>query len=109
LKDREQGSLLHKLGFRAAEVERILGFEEEGTMPRGKSWREKSWLRRSMRFGFWRKCRWKRWRTCLAFSSNSGAVSKISRVFEQVASAAAGNPGDHERAYGDWNGCRTEI
>ena len=29
LKDREQGSLLHKLGFRAAEVDHILSFEEE--------------------------------------------------------------------------------
>jgi len=53
LKDREQGSVLHKLGFRAAEVDQILEFEEAAHAT-GKELTGRSLPRRLMRIGFWK-------------------------------------------------------
>jgi len=76
LKDREQGSLLHKLGFRAAEVERILGFEEEAHAA-GKELAGKKLAAPIDAFRFLEKMPVETLAHLLAFSSNSGAVSKI--------------------------------
>jgi len=76
LKDREQGSLLGKLGFRSAEVERILEFEEEahGT---GKELGGKKLAAPIDAYRFLEKMPVDTMAHLLAFSSNSGAVSKI--------------------------------
>jgi tRNA nucleotidyltransferase/poly(A) polymerase len=76
LKDREQGSLLNKLGFRSAEVERILGFEEEALAA------QKELIGKKMAapidaYRFLERMPVDRLAHLLAFSSNSTAVSKI--------------------------------
>ncbi len=76
LKDREQGSLLHKLGFRAAEVEHILGFEEEAHAS-AKELAGKKLAAPIDAFRFLEKMPLETLAHLLAFSSNSGAVSKI--------------------------------
>jgi tRNA nucleotidyltransferase (CCA-adding enzyme) len=76
LKDREQGSLLHKLGLRAAEVDRILGFEEEAHAA-GKELAGKKLAAPIDAFRFLEKMPVEILAHLLAFSSNSGAVSKI--------------------------------
>ena len=76
LKDREQGSLLHKLGFRAAEVERILGFEEEAHAS-AKELAGKKLAAPIDAFRYLEKMPVETLAHLLAFSSNSGAVSKI--------------------------------
>lgn len=76
LKDREQGSLLHKLGFRAAEVEHILGFEEQARAS-AKELAAKKLAAPIDAFRFLEKMPVETLAYLLAFSSNSGAVSKI--------------------------------
>jgi tRNA nucleotidyltransferase/poly(A) polymerase len=76
MKDREQGSLLSKLGFRSAEVEQILGFEEE-TLASGKELAGKKLAAPIDAYRFLEKMQVDRLAHLLAFSSNSGAVSKI--------------------------------
>jgi tRNA nucleotidyltransferase (CCA-adding enzyme) len=76
LKDREQGSLLHKLEFRAAEVERILEFEEEATAA-AKELAGKKMAAPIDAFRYLEKMPVDTMANLLAFSSNSGAVSKI--------------------------------
>jgi len=76
LKDREQGSLLNKLGFRSAEVELILGFEEEALAA------QKELIGKKMAapidaYRFLERMPVDRLAHLLAFSSNSTAVSKI--------------------------------
>ena len=76
MKDREQGSLLHKLGFRAGEVERILEFEEEAHAL-AKELAGKKLAAPIDAFRFLEKMPMDTMAHLLAFSSNSGAVSKI--------------------------------
>ena len=76
LKDREQGSLLHKLGFRAAEVDQILSFEEEAHAA-GKELSGKKLAAPIDAYRFLEKMRTDTLAHLLAFSSNSTAVSKI--------------------------------
>src|SRR5262249_43973334 len=76
LKDREQGSLLNKLGFRSAEVDQILGFEEEA-MAAAKELTGKKLAAPIDAYRFLEKMPVDRLAHLLAFSSNSGAVSKI--------------------------------
>jgi tRNA nucleotidyltransferase (CCA-adding enzyme) len=76
LKDREQGSLLNKLGFRSAEVESILEFEEE-TVAAAKELAGKKLATPIDAYRFLEKMPVDRLAHLLAFSSNSGAVSKI--------------------------------
>jgi len=76
LKDREQGSLLHKLGFRAAEVDQILSFEEEAHAA-GKELAGKKLAAPIDSYRFLEKMRTDILAHLLAFSSNSTAVSKI--------------------------------
>jgi len=76
MKDREQGSLLHKLGFRAAEVEQILGFEDEAHAA-GKELAGKKLAAPIDAYRFLEKMRTDTLAHLLAFSSNSTAVSKI--------------------------------
>jgi len=76
LKDREQGSLLNKLGFRSAEVDQILGFEEEALAA------QKELIGKKMAapidaYRLLEKMPVDRLAHLLAFSSNSTAVSKI--------------------------------
>ena len=76
LKDREQGSLLNKLGFRSAEVEQILGFEEEALAA------QKELIGKKMAapidaHRFLERMPVDRLAHLFAFSSNSTAVSKI--------------------------------
>ena len=76
LKDREQGSLLHKVEFRSAEVERILEFEEEAQAT-AKELAGKKMAAPIDAFRFLEKMPVDTMAQLLAFSSNSGAVSKI--------------------------------
>jgi len=76
LKDREQGSLLHKLEFRSAEIERILEFEEEAQAT-AKELAGKKMAAPIDAFRFLEKMPVDTMAQLLAFSSNSGAVSKI--------------------------------
>jgi len=76
LKDREQGSLLHKLGFRVAEVDQILSFEEEAHAA-GKELAGKKLAAPIDAYRFLEKMRTDILAHLLAFSSNSTAVSKI--------------------------------
>ena len=76
MKDREQGSLLNKLGFRSAEVEHILEFEEE-TLASQKELIGKKLAAPIDAYRFLEKMAVDRLAYLLAFSSNSGAVSKI--------------------------------
>lgn len=76
LKDREQGSLLHKLGFRAAEVDHILEFEEQ-THATAKELVGKKMNAPIDSYRFLEKMPVDTMAHLLAFSSNSGAVSKI--------------------------------
>ena len=76
LKDREQGSLLHKLEFRSAEIERILEFEEEAQAT-AKELAGKKMAAPIDAFRFLEKMPVGTMAQLLAFSSNSGAVSKI--------------------------------
>ncbi len=76
LKDREQGSVLHKLGFRSAEVDHILEFEEKAQAT------AKELVGKKMNapidaYRFLEKMPADTMAYLLAFSSNSGAVSKI--------------------------------
>jgi len=76
LKEREQGSVLHKLEFRSAEVERILEFEEEAHAT-AKELAGKQMAAPIDAFRFLEKMPVDTMAQLLAFSSNSGAVSKI--------------------------------
>ncbi|HUL16984.1 MAG TPA: hypothetical protein VLV88_13380 [Terriglobales bacterium] len=76
LKDREQSNLLHKLSFRAAEMEVILGFEKEALAA------QKELIGRKLKapidaFHFLEKQPLDRIAYLLAESSNSAALSKI--------------------------------
>jgi len=76
LKDREQGNLLHKLGFRVAEVDHILGFEEEAHAA-GKELAGKKLAAPIDAYRFLERMRTDTLAHLLAFSSISTAVSKI--------------------------------
>jgi len=76
LKDREQGSLLGKLGFRSAEVERVLEFEEEAHGA-AKELTGKKLAAPIDAYRFLEKMPVDTMAHLFAFSSNSGAVSKI--------------------------------
>jgi tRNA nucleotidyltransferase (CCA-adding enzyme) len=76
LKEREQGSLLNKLGFRSAEVDQILGFEE-GALASQKELIGKKMAAPIDAYRFLEKMPVDRLAHLLAFSSNSTAVSKI--------------------------------
>ena len=76
LKDREQGSVLNKLGFRSAEVDQILGFEEEA-LAAAKELAGKKLAAPIDAYRFLERMPVDRLAHLLAFSSNSGAVSKI--------------------------------
>jgi len=76
LKDREQGSLLHKLGFRAAEVDHILEFEEKAQAS-AKELAGKKMAAPIDAYRFLEKMPVDTMAYLLAFSSNSSAVSKI--------------------------------
>ena len=76
LKEREQASLLHKAGFRAAEVERIAEFEQEALAA------QKELIGKKLKmpidaYRFLEKQPVDRVAFLLAESSNSGALSKI--------------------------------
>ena len=76
LKDREQASVLSKAGFRSAEVEAALGFEEEALEA------QKELVGRKMKapidaFRFLEKLSLEQMAYLLAESNNSGALSKI--------------------------------
>ena len=76
LKEREQSSLLHKLGFRAAETETILEFEEEAVAMQ-KELTGKKMNAPIDAYRFLEKQPVDRIAYLLAESNNSGAVSKI--------------------------------
>jgi tRNA nucleotidyltransferase/poly(A) polymerase len=76
LKDNEQKSLLNKLGFKSAEVETILEFDEE-TATTAKELSGKKMAAPIDAYRFLEKMPTERIAYIQAFSSNSGAVSKI--------------------------------
>jgi hypothetical protein len=76
LKDNEQKSLLNKLGFKSAEVETILEFDEETTAT-AKELSGKKMAAPIDAYRFLEKMPTERIAYIQAFSSNSGAVSKI--------------------------------
>ena len=76
LKDNEQKSLLGKLGFKAAEVEAIMEFDEE-TAAAAKELSGKKMGAPIDAYRFLEKMPAEQIAYTLAFSSNSGAVSKI--------------------------------
>ncbi|HYK40153.1 MAG TPA: hypothetical protein VEU98_08995 [Candidatus Eremiobacteraceae bacterium] len=76
LKDNEQKSLLGKLGFKSAEVETILEFDEE-TATTAKELSGKKMAAPIDAYRFLEKMPTERIAYIQAFSSNSGAVSKI--------------------------------
>ncbi len=76
LKDREEGNLLHKLGFRSAEVEHILEFEDQAQAT-AKELAGKKLASPIDAYRFLERMPTDTLAYLLAFSSNSGAVSKI--------------------------------
>ncbi|HET9804448.1 MAG TPA: hypothetical protein VFP96_14510 [Candidatus Acidoferrum sp.] len=76
LKDREQGSVLSKLGFRSAEIDHILDFEERAQAT-AKELAGKKMAAPIDAYRFVEKMPVDTMAFLLAFSSNSGAVSKI--------------------------------
>jgi tRNA nucleotidyltransferase/poly(A) polymerase len=76
LKDNEVKSVLHKLGFRSAEVELITGFDEEATAA-AKELSGKKMAAPIDAYRFLEKMPTDQVAYVMAFSSNSAAVSKI--------------------------------
>lgn len=76
LKDNEVKGVLHKVGFRAAEVDVITGFDEEATAA-AKELSGKKMAAPIDAYRFLEKMPTDQIAYVLAFSSNSGAVSKI--------------------------------
>jgi len=91
LKDREQGGVLSKAGFRAAESEAVLSFEEEANSV------QKELVGRKMNtpieaFRFLEKLPLEQMAYLLAESNNSGALSKIRAYLNKWRPVRAGLP-----------------
>jgi tRNA nucleotidyltransferase (CCA-adding enzyme) len=91
LKDREQSSLLHKLGFRSAETETILGFEDDATAMQ-KELVGKKLSAPISAYHFLEKQPLDRIAYLLAESSNSAALSKIRAYLHKWRPLRAGIP-----------------
>jgi len=109
LKDRELSNVLSKAGFRSAEAEAALGFEEEAfeaqkelVGPQNeRSCRCVSHLLEKMPLD--------RIAYLMAESNNSAALSKNSRLSEQMAPDSHRSSGGGHRARSPWHASRTQV